>query len=84
MWDSMMGSMMDMKPMMGWTPIFWPLGPVIYLAVLALLIWAVVDLAKSKQDAMTKVFWLLVITMAGNLSFSWLGSLIYLFAGRKK
>lgn len=72
----MNGGMTFMLPFVG-------LGLVVWIIWFLLVLWALVDLVKAKQDAMTKIFWLLVITMAGNLSYSWMGALLYLFARKK-
>jgi membrane protein DedA with SNARE-associated domain len=48
-------------------------------ALLVLLLWALVDAIKSYNEPVIKLIWVLVI-----LFMPFLGSLIYLVAGRKK
>jgi len=48
-------------------------------ALLVLLLWALVDAIKSDNEPVIKLIWVLVI-----LFMPFLGSLIYLVAGRKK
>jgi hypothetical protein len=64
-----------------WAPAFFGgsflLMTLVGLAALALVIWAIVDLFSRPMDGPMRLLWLLVI-----LFFPFIGSLIYLVAGR--
>lgn len=65
-------------------PFFMALYWLVLIGWAVFLVWAIHDVSKAKYDATTKIFWLLVITMAGNLRYSLLGIILYSFFGRKK
>ncbi len=72
----MTNQMMVVAPLMGMWVLFTSLW-------LILLVWGIIDIARSKMDPLTKLFWLLIITMVGNFRYSLIGLIIYYFVGRK-
>jgi len=83
----MMGPYFEQGGMMGSlfvNPLMFSLSFAVMLVYLALFVWCIVDLIKSKNDAMNKLFWLFVITMVGNMKYSFIGVVLYLVFGRNK